>query len=217
MKAVEKSAKTVDEAVSLALEELGLTRDQAEIEVVQEASRGLFGIGAKEAVVVVRSAIDLEERARAFLEDVFVAMGLRVSIDITSTEKRMDVNLSGENMGIVIGKRGDTLDALEHLTSLAVNKGDVNYVKVSLDTENYRKKRQETLIKLANNLAGNVAKSRRKMTLEPMSANERRIIHSTLQEHKYVDTYSIGDEPNRKVVIAPKRKDRPARPLDKAE
>lgn len=206
MKAVEKSAKTVDEAIALALDELGMTREQVKIEVRQEGSRGIFGLGAKDAVVAVTPAIDLEDRARTFLEDVFIAMGIRVNIDITCTEKRMDIILSGDSMGIIIGKRGDTLDALEHLTSLAVNKGDVDYVKVTLDTENYRKKRQETLVKLANNLAGNVAKNRRKMTLEPMNANERRIIHSTLQDNKFVDTYSIGEEPNRKVVIAPKRK-----------
>ncbi len=206
MRSVEKSAKTVEEAVDLALQELHLTRDQVKVEVKQEGSRGLFGIGAKDAVVLVTADINLEDRARTFLEDVFVAMGLHVDIEVTQSEKRMDIKLSGENMGIVIGKRGDTLDALEHLTSLAVNKGDVDYVKVTLDTENYRQKRQETLIKLANNLAGNVAKNKRKTTLEPMSANERRIIHSALQNNKQVDTFSVGEEPNRRVVIAPKRK-----------
>ena len=109
-------------------------------------------------------------------------------------------------MGIIIGKRGDTLDALEHLTSLCVNRGDGDYIKVVLDTENYRAKRQETLVKLANSLARGVVKNRRKVTLEPMSSNERRIIHSTLQANENVETYSIGEEPNRRLVIALKKK-----------
>ena len=133
-------------------------------------------------------------------------MGLKVDIDIEKTEKLMKIDLSGENMGIVIGKRGDTLDALEHLTSLTVNRGDGEYVKVVLDTENYRSKRQATLVKLAENLARSVVKTRKKVTLEPMSSNERRIIHSTLQNNPEVDTYSIGEEPNRKIVIALKKK-----------
>ena len=176
------------------------------VEVVDEGARGLFGIGAKDAVVRVEPKLDLEGRARDFLNDVFFAMGLKVDIEIEKTEKLMKIDLSGENMGIVIGKRGDTLDALEHLTSLTVNRGDGEYVKVVLDTENYRSKRQATLVKLAENLARSVVKTRKKVTLEPMSSNERRIIHSTLQNNPEVDTYSIGEEPNRKIVIALKKK-----------
>lgn len=205
-KSIVKSAKNVEAAVELALQELGLTRDKVSVEVVDEGARGLFGIGAKDAVVRVEPKLDLEGRARDFLNDVFFAMGLKVDIDIEKTEKLMKIDLSGENMGIVIGKRGDTLDALEHLTSLTVNRGDGEYVKVVLDTENYRSKRQATLVKLAENLARSVIKTRKKVTLEPMSSNERRIIHSTLQNNPEVDTYSIGEEPNRKIVIALKKK-----------
>ncbi len=205
-KSIVKSAKTVEAAVELALQELGLTRDKVSVEVVDEGARGLFGIGAKDAVVRVEPKLDLEGRARDFLNDVFFAMGLKVDIEIEKTEKLMKIDLSGENMGIVIGKRGDTLDALEHLTSLTVNRGDGEYVKVVLDTENYRSKRQATLVKLAENLARSVVKTRKKVTLEPMSSNERRIIHSTLQNNPEVDTYSIGEEPNRKIVIALKKK-----------
>ena len=206
MKSVTKTGKTVEEAIEAALSELGRTKDQVDVSVKQEPSKGLFGLGAKEAVVEVTAKSGLEDRARAFLEDVFVAMGLRVNIDVTTTDKRMEITLSGDSMGIVIGKRGETLDALEHLTSLAVNKGDEDYVKVTLDTENYRQKRQETLVKLANNLAASVEKTHRKMILEPMNANERRIIHTALQDHPSVDTYSVGEEPNRKVVVALKKK-----------
>jgi len=204
-KVIEKSAKNVQEALKLALAELNLTEEEVEFEVIEEGSKGIFGIGAKDAVIRVTPKINFEARAYNFLTDVFVGMGLRVDIDITFDEKRMDINLSGDNMGIVIGKRGDTLDALEHLVSLCVNRGDGEYIRVSLDTENYREKRKATLINLAENLAHSVVKNKKKVTLEPMSSNERRIIHSTLQNNKYVDTYSIGDEPNRKVVIALKR------------
>lgn len=204
-KSVTKSAKTVPAAVELALQELGLSEDKVTVEILEEGSRGLFGFGAKDAVVCVTPVLDLEGRARDFLTDIFVTMGLKVNIDITRTDKMMNIVLSGENMGIIIGKRGDTLDALEHLTGLCVNRGDGEYVKVVLDTENYREKRRQTLVKLANNLARSVVKNRRKVTLEPMSSNERRIIHATLQNNPDVDTYSIGEEPNRKIVIALKK------------
>ncbi len=206
-KYIEKSAKTVDEAIKLALAELGLeSREQAEIEIIEEGSRGLFGLGAKDAVVKVAPFVDLEGRAREFLDSVFVAMGLRVDFEFETEGKIMKINLIGDNMGIIIGKRGDTLDALEHLVNLSVNKGDGEYVKVVLDTENYRARREQTLIKLAKSLANSAIKNSRKITLEPMSSNERRIIHATLQGNNDIETFSIGEEPNRKVVISPKKK-----------
>ncbi len=205
-KSIEKSAKTVEEAIRLALAELGLNKEDIKYEVIEEGSKGIFGIGAKNAVVKVTPAVNLESRARDFLSDVFATMGLRVELDIKSDGKLMKINLIGDNMGIIIGKRGDTLDALEHLVNLCVNKGDGEYVKVILDTENYRARREQTLIKLAKNLASSVTRNGRKITLEPMHSNERRIIHATLQNNANVDTFSIGDEPNRKVVIAPKKK-----------
>ncbi len=205
-KYVEKSAKTVDEAVRLALIELGIHKDEANVEILEEGSRGIFGIGAKDALVKVTYIVDLEARARDFLNEVFVSMGLRVQLEIKTEGKIMSINLVGDNMGIIIGKRGDTLDALEHLVNLCVNKGDGEYTKVILDTENYRARREQTLVKLAKNLASSVTRNNKKITLEPMHSNERRIIHATLQNNPNVDTFSIGDEPNRKVVIAPKKK-----------
>ncbi len=204
-KTVKKSAKTVQEATKLALAELKISENEATIVVLEEGSKGLFGFGAKDAVVQVTSNISPENRAKTFLEDVFLGMGMRVDIDITVDGKLMKVNLSGDNMGIIIGKHGDTLDALEHLTSLTVNRGDGDYVKVVLDTENYREKRRQTLVRLAENLSNSVVNHKKKVTLEPMSAGERRIIHSTLQSNDQVDTYSIGEEPYRRVVIALKK------------
>lgn len=206
-KYIEKSAKTVDEAIKLALAELGLdSKDNADIVIVEEGSRGIFGIGAKDAIVKVAPIVDLEGRAREFLDNVFVAMGLRVDMEFKTEGKIMKIDLIGDNMGIIIGKRGDTLDALEHLVNLSVNKGDGEYVKVVLDTENYRARREQTLIKLAKSLANSATKNNRKITLEPMSSNERRIIHATLQNNADIETFSIGEEPNRKVVISPKKK-----------
>ena len=205
-KYVEKSAKTVDEAVELALAELGIKKENAKIEIIEEGSRGLFGLGAKEALVRVSNNVDLESRAKDFLDDVFVAMGLRVNYEFKTEGKIMTINLIGDDMGIIIGKRGDTLDALEHLVNLSVNKGDGEYVKIVLDTENYRARREQTLIKLAKSLANSAVKNNRKITLEPMHSNERRIIHATLQNNPKVETFSIGEEPNRKVVIALKKK-----------
>jgi len=205
-KFVEKSAKTVEEAVKLALAELGLDEDNAKVEIIEEGSRGLFGLGSKDAIVRVSPDVNLEKRAEDFLSDVFLSMGLRVETDIKRQGKVMTVNLIGDSLGIIIGKRGDTLDALEHLVNLCVNKGDGEYVRVVLDAENYRARREETLTKLAKNLASSVVRNNKKMTLEPMHSNERRIIHATLQDHTGVETFSIGEEPNRKVVIAPKKK-----------
>lgn len=205
-KSIEKSARTVDEAVRLALLELGLTKKDVKIDILDEGKGGFLGIGAKNAVVKVTPVVDLSARARDFLNSVFLTMGLRVELDIKSEGKVMRINLIGDDMGIIIGKRGDTLDALEHLTNLCVNKGDGEYTKVILDTENYRARREQTLTKLAKSLAASVTRNGKKITLEPMHSNERRIIHATLQNNPNVDTYSIGEAPNRKVVIAPKKK-----------
>jgi len=141
-KSVEITAKTVDEAIEIAIAELKLDRSNIKVEVLDSGSKGLFGIGAKEAVVRVTADVDLEERARSFLDDVFFSMGMKVDFDIKREGKVMRINLIGDNLGIIIGKRGDTLDSLEHLTNLCVNKGDVDYVKVILDVENYRARRE---------------------------------------------------------------------------
>ncbi len=205
-KSVEITAKTVDEAIEKAVSQLKLDRSNIKVEVLDSGSKGIFGIGAKDAVVRVTADVNLEERAKTFLDDVFFAMGMKVDFDIVREGKVMKINLIGDNLGIIIGKRGDTLDSLEHLTNLCVNKGDVDYVKVVLDVENYRARREQTLTKLAKNLAATVVRTGKKITLEPMHSNERRIIHAILQSHPDVETYSVGEEPNRKVVIATKKK-----------
>lgn len=205
-KSVEITAKTVDEAIEKAIAELKLDRSNIKVDVLDSGSKGLFGIGAKDATVRVTADVNLEERAKTFLDDVFFAMGMKVDLEFEREGKVMKINLIGDNLGVIIGKRGDTLDSLEHLTNLCVNKGDVDYVKVVLDVENYRARREQTLIKLAKNLAATVVRTGKKITLEPMRSNERRIIHAILQSSNDVETYSVGEEPNRKVVITLKKK-----------
>lgn len=204
-KVTEKSAKTKEEAIELALAELGISIDEAEIEVLEEGSRGFLGIGGKDAVVRVSFSGSADKRAQKFLGGLFEILGEEVELNIKSEDKELNIELSGPDMGVVIGKRGETLDALQHLTSLVVNRGDLDFVKVSLDTENYREKRVAALENLANKLANKVIKTGRSTSLEPMNAYERRIIHASLQDHPEVTTYSVGQGVRRKVVIALKK------------
>ncbi len=204
---IRKSGKTVEEALALALEELGVSEDQVTYTVIEEASKGFLGIGSKEATVEVKvKATTKEGAAEEFLSGLFGAMGMEVEITSQKTEDGIFLELAGDDMGIVIGKRGDTLDSIQYLTSLVVNKDKSHdeYTRVSIDTEGYRQKREDSLKALSERLANKVAKSGKKYTLEPMNPYERRIIHANLQDNEDVTTFSIGDEPYRKVVIAPK-------------
>ena len=202
LKTTEKKAKSVDEAIELALSELGIERDDAEIEIIDEGSKGFLGIGSKDAVVRVTEKLNIEKLAVSFLDSMTSKIVSDVSYDVTYNEKGLKIVMSGDDMGILIGRRGDTLDSLQYLTSLYVNRHSDDYVKVYLDTENYREKRHDTLVRLARRLATQVINTKKSVTLEPMSPNERRIIHSTLQNNKLVTTSSVGEEPNRKVVIS---------------
>ncbi len=205
MLSIEKTAKTKEEAIQAALDELGVGIDDVEIYTIEEGSKGFLGIGGKDAKVIVTLNGGADKKAKKFLDGLFEIMGEDVTVDATEEEGVVNVEFSGPDMGMVIGKRGETLDALQHLTSLVVNRGDDDFVKVSLDTENYREKRNTVLESLAKKLAKKVAKSGRNTTLEPMNAYERRIIHATLQDDPYVTTYSVGQGVNRKVVIALKK------------
>ena len=204
MDMIEVSAKTVSDAITEACQKLGVTSDKLDYQVVEEGSSGFLGIGAKPAVIkaaVKKSSV--EEVARAFLNDVFQAMNMEVVIDIkyNEEEKSMDIELSGNEMGVLIGKRGQTLDSLQYLTNRVANKMQDGYVRVKLDTEDYRRRRKETLENLAKNIASKVKRTRRTVALEPMNPYERRIIHSALQSDPAVSTHSEGEEPYRKVVV----------------
>ena len=199
---ITKSGKTVDDALHEALKELHASRDEVEVTVIDEGAKGFLGMfGAKDAVIQVVKKFNPEKIAVTFLQEMFQAMKMDVSIETNLKEKQLSIELSGDEMGVLIGKRGQTLDSIQYLVSLVVNKGSSPYVSILLDTENYRQRRKETLESLAYNLAKKVKQTKRNVVLEPMNPYERRIIHSTLQNDRYVTTYSEGEEPYRNVVI----------------
>lgn len=204
MEYIQISAKTVDDAITEALIQLGVTSEQLEYEVIEKGSTGFLGINSKKAIIKARKKETLEDRVRSFLDEMFQAMNMEVVVDLIYDEesKNMDIELKGTEMGILIGKRGQTLDAIQYLVSIVANKDTEEYIHVKMDTENYRKRRRETVENLARNLAYKVKRTKKPVTLEPMNAYERRIIHSALQNDKYVSTYSEGEEPYRHVVIA---------------
>lgn len=266
MKSIETSGKTIDLAVSSALQALGVKQEDVEIEVLQEGKRGVFGLGASNAIVRVtvkelapaqakpvretpiqetpvqktpvqakpiqpkpvqkapervtpaqekpvqaQSVMDAQtnaEKAEAYLTTIFTKLALDMTPKATENGDTLNIQVDGDSndAGRIIGRRGDTLDALQYLCSLVVNRGAADYIRVNLDTENYRKKREDTLVSLARRMAKTVEKTHRSVTLEPMNPNERRIIHATLQSFPNVTTYSTGEDPDRRIVIATKKK-----------
>ena len=204
---IQVSAKTVSDAITEACQKLMVSSEKLEYEVVEEGSSGFLGIGAKPAIIKARVKNSIEDVAKIFLDDVFRAMNLEVNIDLKYNEasRNMDIDLSGNEMGVLIGKRGQTLDSLQYLVSLVVNKDVEDYIRVKVDTENYRQRRKETLENLAKNISYKVKRTKRSVSLEPMNPYERRIIHSALQNDKFVTTHSEGEEPFRRVVVTLKK------------
>ena len=207
MEFIEVSAKTVDEALTEASISLGIPSSEIEYEVVEKGSTGFLGLGSKNAVIKARKKFSVEENVKEFLKSVFSAMEMEVEIvvKVNDEDKTIDVDLKGDDMGILIGKRGQTLDSLQYLTNLAVNKNSENYYKVKVDTEDYRKRRKDTLENLAKNIAYKVKRTTRSVELEPMNPFERRVIHSALQNDRFVTTHSEGEEPYRHVVVTLKK------------
>ena len=207
MEFVEFRGKTVDDAITNALVSLGTTSDQIEYEVIEKGSNGILGFGSKDAVIKVAKKSTPEDVVRDFLTEVFDKMNLEVEIitKFDEIEGVIDIELKGPEMGVLIGKRGQTLDSLQYLTNLAVNRKSDNYLRVKIDTEDYRRRRKETLENLAKNMAYKVKRTKRPVSLEAKNPYERRIIHSALQNDKYVVTHSEGEEPYRHVVITLKK------------
>lgn len=227
-KTIELEGKTVEEAIKAGLEQLGLTEADVTVEIIEKEKSGFLGIGSKPAKVKLTSLEEFEDvkeevqeekeeiteestvdeasitLAKTFLTDIFSKMNVNVTVKCEGKGKDIKINLSGDEMGAVIGRRGETLDALQYLTTLAVNRTSEEYHKVSVDTENYRSEREKTLRNLALRLAEKAKKNRKNVALEPMNAYERKIIHSALQEDDMIHTYSVGEEPNRKIIISPK-------------
>lgn len=204
---LEISAKTVNDAITLACQKFTVTSDKLDYMVVEEGSSGFLGIGSKPAIIKARIKCSVADKAKIFLDDLFAAMHMTVIINAVydEVEKSLDIDLSGDEMGILIGKRGQTLDSVQYLVSLVVNKESEEYIRVKVDTENYRQRRKETLENLAKNIAYKVKRTKHPVSLEPMNPYERRIIHSALQNDKYVTTHSEGDEPFRRVVVTLKK------------
>ena len=204
---IEVTGKTVDDAITEALIQLGTTRENADIEVIEKESSGFLGLNKKPAKIRAAVKETMQDKAVSFLEQIFELMEIKseIAVEYNEEEKTMNINIIGEDMGVLIGKRGQTLDSLQYLVSLVVNKESEDYIKVKLDTENYRERRKETLENLAKNIAYKVKKTRKSVALEPMNPYERRIIHSALQNDKFVETHSEGEEPYRKIVVTLKK------------
>lgn len=203
MKTIEVFGKNVEEAKKSALQQLNVTEDKVEVVVLDEGNKGILGfIGTKPAKIKVTLKRDYIGEAKNFLRDMLNSMGVMAEIKIKEEENVLNISLTGPRMGIIIGYRGETLDAIQYLVSLVVNKGhETEYKRVILDTEDYRSKREETLKRLADKTAYKVRRNGRSFKLEPMNPYERRIIHSALQNNPYIYTYSEGEEPYRRVIV----------------
>ena len=204
-KSIETTGKTEDEAIASALAQLGLERDEISVEVLERAKPGFLGIGSSLAKIRVsyEAQDDSVVKIRDFVNGLLKRMDSTATAEVTLvSESNFTVNLKGEGLGTLIGRRGETLDAIQHLTNYAVNRGDGKHIRVNVDAEDYRSKREDSLSQLAKKVASKVLKYRKNMTLEPMNSYERHVIHTALQEFDGVSTYSVGTEPNRRVVVA---------------
>ena len=216
-KTIEISGKTEDEAIEVALEQLNLTRDDISVEIIERAKTGFLGIKNSPAIVKIQYEVSNEtsdsvsdvvsnvEHAiavKTFLKGLFVHMDISVDVKISEADDAINVVLTGKEPGALIGRRGETLDAIQHLTNYVVNKGSSSRIRINMDAENYRQRRSDTLESLATRTAEKAIRYRKNMTLDPMNAYERHIIHSTLQDNDKISTFSVGSEPNRRVVIA---------------
>ena len=206
MKQVTATGQNVKEAVESALAQLQTTEDRTDISIIDEGKKGFFGIfGSRPAVVKVTVKIDPIEEARKFLKDVCEKMGAPISIDVEESGKQVKFTLSGEKIALLIGKRGQTLNSLQYLTQLVINRFSNHYLIVLLDAEDYRERRNETLVQLASRLAQKAIQTGREVTLEPMPSYERKVIHTALMGNKRIKTYSSGEDPHRHIVITPSK------------
>ncbi|NHN32276.1 RNA-binding cell elongation regulator Jag/EloR [Paenibacillus agricola] len=202
MKKLLVTGKSIEEAVKNGLRQWNTTEDRVKIHVLEQPSRGLFGfIGTRDAKVELELIPDAVEETIYFLQDVFRTMRLEVRIEKKIDKENMELHLYGSDLGMLIGRRGQTLDALQYLMNIVANRYSTTHMRIVLDAENFRERRQKTLEELADRLAERVIRTKKEVILEPMSPQERKVIHAQLQEHPKVRTFSRGEEPNRRVVI----------------
>ena len=207
MKQVTATGQTVEEAVAQALAQLNTSKDRTEVSIIDEGKKGIFGIfGSRPAIVKVTvKKEDPIEEAKKFLYQVSEQMGSPIEIEVKKDGKHVQFYLKGEKIALLIGKRGQTLNSLQYLTQLVINRHAEQYLTVILDAEDYRNRRNETLVHLAHRLAQKALKSGKEVSLEPMPSYERKVIHTALVDNKKIKTYSDGSEPHRYIVISPNK------------
>ncbi|WP_253958030.1 RNA-binding cell elongation regulator Jag/EloR [Metabacillus halosaccharovorans] len=204
---VTANGQTVNEAVEEALKQLQAKRDEVEITILDEGKKGLFGVFGKKPARVKLTLIHNPTKAvQEFLAGVIQKMGINADVQVKQSGKVIKIQLSGDKMSVLIGKRGQTLNSLQYLTQLVANRNSNHYLQIILDAENYREKRKETLKQLAGRLAKQAIRTSKNVSLEPMPSYERKVIHAALAEFKEIKTYSVGEEPNRHLVISPKKR-----------
>ncbi|MBU7594128.1 protein jag [Metabacillus halosaccharovorans] len=207
MMEVTANGQTVNEAVEEALKQLQAKRDEVEITILDEGKKGLFGVFGKKPARVKLTLIHNPTKAvQEFLAGVIQKMGINADVQVKQSGKVIKIQLSGDKMSVLIGKRGQTLNSLQYLTQLVANRNSNHYLQIILDAENYREKRKETLKQLAGRLAKQAIRTSKNVSLEPMPSYERKVIHAALAEFKEIKTYSVGEEPNRHLVISPKKR-----------
>ncbi|MEH7886831.1 RNA-binding cell elongation regulator Jag/EloR [Bacillus sp. JJ1609] len=206
MRQITATGQNVDEAVESALAQLKTTIDRTEIDVIDEGKRGIFGLfGTRPAVVKVTVKIDAVEKTVKYLKAIGENLGAPIEVEVKREGKTVLFTLTGEKIALLIGKRGQTLNSLQFLTQLVMNRYSEQYSTVLLDAEDYRKRRNETLVQLADRLAQKAVRTGQTVALEPMPSYERKVIHTALMSNKKIKTYSDGTEPHRHIVIAPSR------------
>lgn len=205
MKELTATGQTVEEAIEKGISQLKVSREKVDIKVIDEGKKGIFGIfGSRLAIVKLTVNVDPEMEAKQFLSDVCKQMDVEVNIESTIDGKYVYFQLNSDKTGLLIGKRGQTLNALQILTQVVLNRFSEEFMNVILNAENYREKREETLVLLANRLANKVIKEKKEISLEPMPSFERKIIHAALADNEKIKTYSVGTDPHRHLVISPK-------------
>lgn len=205
MKELTATGQTVEEAIEKGISQLKVSIEKVDIKVIDEGKKGIFGIfGSRLAIVKLTVNVDPVMEAKQFLSDVCKQMDLEVNIESTIDGKYVYFQLNSDKTGLLIGKRGQTLNALQILTQVVLNRFSEEFMNVILNAENYREKREETLVLLANRLANKVIKEKKEISLEPMPSFERKIIHAALADNEKIKTYSVGTDPHRHLVISPK-------------